>query len=75
MLLRGMLTSENRSKAMRQVVVRCDGGCGLELKLDLKAEKAEGGFYACDIKYELNDSGWVSTEDCDFCQKCVVRRT
>lgn len=42
----------------RSVVVVCDGTCGVEMTLDLKAAKADGGFHPGDIEYELRDSGW-----------------
>jgi hypothetical protein len=54
----------------RQVVVTCEGPCGAEMTLDLKADKAEGGFYACDIEYELRDCGWTVKDGKDLCEEC-----
>lgn len=56
---------------MRRVKVTCDGGCGIELTLELNPGKAEGGFYACDIEYELEERGWVMKEHKDYCDECA----
>lgn len=60
---------------MRQVVVRCDGDCGVEMTLDLKSDKADGGFHACDIEYELRDCGWAHKDGKDYCDECPAART
>jgi len=54
----------------REVVVICDGTCGVEMLLDLKPGKAEGGFYGEDIAYELRDSGWTTLDGRDLCDQC-----
>lgn len=59
---------------MRQVIVVCDSevGCGVEMTLDLKADKADGGFYAGDIAYELKDCGWTVKDGKDLCDECTA---
>lgn len=56
----------------RLVVVNCDGLCGVEMTLSLKSDKAEGGFYDCDINCELRDCGWTTSKGKDLCERCSL---
>lgn len=53
----------------RAVIVECHQ-CNCEMLLELKPEKAEGGFYACDIEYELKECGWTMQDGKETCDEC-----
>lgn len=54
---------------MRTVEVQCDE-CSVYMTLDLKSEKADGGFHSCDIEHELKESGWTLKRGRELCDEC-----
>lgn len=54
----------------RTVIVECSI-CNCKMRLDLKPEKADGGFHACDIEYELKECGWAMKDGDEVCEWCV----
>lgn len=53
----------------RAVIVECVD-CNCEMLLELQPEKADGGFYACDIEHELKDCGWTLRDGKEVCDEC-----